>query len=83
LHTLEGAELVRTMISMAQVLELRVIAEGVETQNQLEHLCKLGSDSVQGYYFAKPLPALEMEALLRQVIEGRLAHLRVLNRVRV
>ena len=39
-------------------------AEGVETKEQFERLKKIGCDYVQGYYFAKPMPAGEFEALI-------------------
>ncbi|MDQ3547253.1 MAG: EAL domain-containing protein [Chloroflexota bacterium] len=49
--------IVTAIISMAHALGIRVVAEGVETQVQMEHLKQLGCDWAQGYYFAKPLPA--------------------------
>lgn len=51
------SELVNTIIAMAHSLGLTVVAEGVETQQQLTLLDDLGCDLVQGYYFSKPLPA--------------------------
>ncbi len=51
------SELVNTIIAMAHSLGLKVVAEGVETQQQLTLLDDLGCDLVQGYYFSKPLPA--------------------------
>ncbi|WP_434930391.1 sensor domain-containing protein [Shewanella sp. HL-SH5] len=50
-------ELVNAIISMAHSLGLTVVAEGVETLEQLTLLDKLGCDLVQGYYFSKPIPA--------------------------
>ena len=50
-------EIVRTIVSLAQTLHLRVVAEGVETVQQAEALKTLGCDMVQGYFFARPLDA--------------------------
>lgn len=44
------------IIDMAKSLELTIIAEGVETQNQVDFLSKKGVDLLQGYYFSKPVP---------------------------
>ena len=53
------------IISMAHRLHLGVVAEGVETQEQLERLREFGCDYVQGYYFARPMPVTEYESLLK------------------
>jgi predicted signal transduction protein with EAL and GGDEF domain len=59
-----AAVLVSGVISLAHALDLKVIAEGVETQEQLERLRETGCDLAQGYYFAKPLSGEEAGALL-------------------
>lgn len=51
----------KLIILMGHSLKLRVVAEGVETENQWEHLVALGCDEFQGYYFAKPLEPAELE----------------------
>ena len=56
--------LVATQIAMAHGLGLGVVAEGVETEAQLDYLRKAGCEQVQGYFIARPLPALEIRALL-------------------
>ena len=54
------------IVSMAQRLGHRVIAEGVETAEQLNFLKSLGCQEIQGYYFSPPLPAEEFAAMLRE-----------------
>ncbi|TFW31640.1 putative bifunctional diguanylate cyclase/phosphodiesterase [Massilia horti] len=54
------------IISMGRQLKLRVIAEGVETLDQLQFLRKAGCDEVQGFLYAAPLPAYEFERGLRE-----------------
>lgn len=54
-------QLVRAIIAMSQALGLSVVAEGVETPEQLELLAELGCDQVQGYLVCRPLPAEALE----------------------
>ena len=60
----DDAAIVQTILAMARNLELRVVAEGVETGEQLWFLTNLGCREFQGYYFSRPVPAAEMTALL-------------------
>jgi diguanylate cyclase (GGDEF)-like protein/PAS domain S-box-containing protein len=60
------AAIVASIISLAHNLKLDVIAEGVETAEQLDYLRRHHCDEMQGYYFSKPLAAEEFEQLLRQ-----------------
>lgn len=53
-------EIVTAMISLAHNLHLSVVAEGVETKEQMEILRKANCDIIQGYYFAKPMPLDEL-----------------------
>lgn len=59
------AEIIRAIVAMAQSLNLNVIAEGVETVEQLAFLEKLGCHVYQGYLFSEPLGDSQFEALLR------------------
>jgi diguanylate cyclase (GGDEF)-like protein/PAS domain S-box-containing protein len=63
--TLEGTPLVAAIITMAHSLGLRVIAEGVETPDQLSTLRRLGCDAAQGYLLSRPAPATDIEQFLR------------------
>jgi len=54
------------MISLAHSLRLKVVAEGVETEDQAKMLRLLRCDEMQGYLFSKPLPLAEITALLRE-----------------
>jgi EAL domain-containing protein (putative c-di-GMP-specific phosphodiesterase class I) len=61
-----NAALVASVIHLAHNLKLAVIAEGVETAEQLDYLRRHGCDEMQGYYVSPPLPAQEFERFLRQ-----------------
>jgi EAL domain-containing protein (putative c-di-GMP-specific phosphodiesterase class I) len=62
----DDAAIVTAIIGLAKSLNLRVIAEGVEKELQLGFLRKGNCDEMQGYYFSKPIPAADFEALVRQ-----------------
>jgi diguanylate cyclase (GGDEF)-like protein/PAS domain S-box-containing protein len=59
------ASLVTAVLNMAQSLNLRVVAEGVETSQELAFLQQHRCDEAQGYYFSRPLPAAEFAGLLK------------------
>jgi EAL domain-containing protein (putative c-di-GMP-specific phosphodiesterase class I) len=60
----DDAAIVRAVLSMAQEMSLRVIAEGVETQQQLDILKRLHCEEYQGYLFSKPVRPREIEQYL-------------------
>lgn len=55
-----GVNIVQMVLQLARLLKLKVVAEGVETAEQLQTLVNMGCDQVQGYYFAKPMPLDEL-----------------------
>jgi EAL domain-containing protein (putative c-di-GMP-specific phosphodiesterase class I) len=60
----ERGELVAAIIHIAHTMRKRIVAEGVETVEQLNKLKEFGCDLVQGYFIARPLPAVELEQFL-------------------
>jgi diguanylate cyclase (GGDEF)-like protein/PAS domain S-box-containing protein len=66
----EDEVIVTAMIGLARDLGLRAIPEGVETFEQLQRLRELGCDVAQGFYFSRPLPTEEVDALLRRNLLG-------------
>ncbi|MEC4984809.1 MAG: EAL domain-containing protein [Oscillatoria sp. PMC 1068.18] len=56
----------RSVIALAQSLQMQVIAEGVETQAQVDYLTTQKCDRLQGYYFSRPLPAADFLKLLKK-----------------
>jgi diguanylate cyclase (GGDEF)-like protein/PAS domain S-box-containing protein len=62
----EAAALVSAILSMAQSLKLKVVAEGVETQDQLEHLRRENCTYIQGYYFSPPVPVEAFRLMVKR-----------------
>lgn len=62
----KGKLILEQVVLMADKLELGLLAEGVETKDQVDLLQKIGCDQVQGYYYAKPMPEEEFFALLEK-----------------
>jgi diguanylate cyclase (GGDEF)-like protein/PAS domain S-box-containing protein len=61
----DDAAIAKSIISMAHDMQLKVIAEGVETEDQKNILQQRHCDEMQGYFFSRPVPAAEFEKLLR------------------
>ena len=64
----KSMKLVELIIDIAKFLNVPVVAEGVETQSQLDTLKKMGCNVIQGYYFSKPVPAEEFEKFIEKEI---------------
>jgi EAL domain-containing protein (putative c-di-GMP-specific phosphodiesterase class I) len=56
---------VRTILALARSFELTVVAEGVETQEELRLLTELGCEQVQGFLLAKPMPRDDLTGVLQ------------------
>jgi len=65
-HDPDDVAITQAIIAMAHSLRLKVVAEGVETREQLDFLTELGCHEFQGYYFKKPQPADDFSKLLRE-----------------
>ena len=63
--------LVQLILDIAKYLGVPVVAEGVETKEQVELLRGADCELVQGYYFSRPLPAAEFEKLILQELAQR------------
>ncbi|MGZ4959943.1 MAG: bifunctional diguanylate cyclase/phosphodiesterase [Methylomonas sp.] len=68
----EDEAIVRAIIQLGHTLQLSVIAEGVETKDQLDFLKNDGCEEVQGYYFSRPVPAYEVLELFAKDWSGNL-----------
>ena len=58
--------IIQAIISMANSLHLEILAEGVETQKQLDFVKSKKCGEIQGFYFSKPLSSQELEHLLKE-----------------
>jgi diguanylate cyclase (GGDEF)-like protein len=56
-----GLTVIRNTITMAKDLHMKVVAECIETKEQVEFLCSVGCDVIQGYYYARPMPVDQFE----------------------
>ena len=68
------AAISKMVIVLAENLGLSVIAEGVKTQEQRDFLASQGCLAYQGYFFSRPLPLREFEALVKDTVQNQLHH---------
>jgi len=61
----EDAGIAKAVIALAKSLNLNIIAEGVETQAQKDFIVRNGCNNIQGYFYSRPVPAVEFEKLLQ------------------
>lgn len=64
----DDSGITKAIISLAKSLNLKVVAEGVETQEQKDFLVQNGCENIQGYFYAKPMPWDKMEVFLRKIL---------------
>lgn len=69
-HSEDDMTIVSTIIAMAKALSLAVVAEGVETEQQVDFLRQQGCDMVQGYFYSKPLPSEEFAQFVLNYQQG-------------
>ncbi len=67
----ETRDIVRTIINLAQNLNLDVVAEGVESAEQRDLLYQMGCSHAQGYFYAQPVPGIEVPELLRANLKSQ------------
>jgi EAL domain-containing protein (putative c-di-GMP-specific phosphodiesterase class I) len=73
----EGKIFFRAIITMAHALGMRVVAEGVENENQVNILKSLACDEVQGFYFSRPLPPANVQPFVQSRLLLKLGDLNV------
>ena len=64
----DGASIISAMVDVGKNLHVRVVAEGVETQEQLKMLQRCGCPQAQGFYFSQPVPAEDFGRLLKSKV---------------
>ncbi|MGH8506281.1 MAG: putative bifunctional diguanylate cyclase/phosphodiesterase, partial [Stenotrophobium sp.] len=66
----DAAFIIRAIISMAKSLNMKTVAEGVETREQMDFLVESGCDAIQGFYISRALPAEEYLRFVMQSVSG-------------
>jgi diguanylate cyclase (GGDEF)-like protein/PAS domain S-box-containing protein len=66
----QSAAIIRAVISLGHGLEMSIVAEGVETEEQLGFLADQGCDAVQGYFIGRPLPIAQYAAMVGRTVAG-------------
>lgn len=79
MESVEAQAIVKAIISMAHTLHLTVVAEGVETEDELALLAEQGCHEIQGYYFSKPLPAAQCSDFILSSPELRLPQVNAMS----
>ncbi|HEY0431098.1 MAG TPA: EAL domain-containing protein, partial [Pyrinomonadaceae bacterium] len=69
----DNVEIVRTILNLAENLGMDVVAEGVETQEQMALLRNLSCQSAQGYFFSKPMSIADAEKIIAETYNPPLA----------
>ena len=64
--TAKDKAVISTIFRLARDLKLKTVAEGIETEEQMEFVTECGCDMIQGYYFYKPMPIAEFESLIEE-----------------
>jgi polar amino acid transport system substrate-binding protein len=67
LTSVEDQRIVHAIIDLGHNLGMQIVVEGIESREMVDMVTSFGCDYIQGYYFSKPLPALEFQKLIRQV----------------
>jgi EAL domain-containing protein (putative c-di-GMP-specific phosphodiesterase class I) len=70
-HNPDSAAITTAIVALARSLNLKTIAEGVETLAQLDYLHRLQCDELQGYIFSPPQPAEQMTNILQRFLSPR------------
>jgi EAL domain-containing protein (putative c-di-GMP-specific phosphodiesterase class I) len=71
LNDSKSLKLVTLVMDIAKFLNVPVVAEGVESKEQLDTLHEMGCEIIQGFYFSRPVPAEEFEAFIQKEVELR------------